>query len=81
MASKQNTLGPTSGIDNKNGMVNVLDSPLTNGNGIPTRQSQGIGDGRKENSMNQLPSNAEVIYPAKSNLMTGMSMNRGPGGK
>ncbi len=34
----------------------------------------------KQDSMNQLPSTAKVYKPAKSNLMTGMSQNRGPGG-
>lgn len=32
-------------------------------------------------SFNELPSNARVVKPAKSNLMTGASQNRGPGGK
>lgn len=80
MAKMQNTLSLTSGIDNKDGKVNVLvDKP--NPMGIPAGQAPGIGDGRRENSMNELPSIAEVVYSAKSDLMTGMSMNRGPGGK
>lgn len=51
-----------------------------NSMGIPDGQTPGIGKGNKEVSMNQLPSTAKVHYPAKSNLMTGMSQTRGPGG-
>lgn len=58
-------------------------SPETGGSnsmGIPDGQAPGFGKGNKEVSMNQLPANAKVIASAKSNLMTGMSQNRGPGG-
>lgn len=80
MAKMQNTLAMESGIDNKDGMVNVLSSGK-NSNGIPYGQSPGIGEGDRDTSMNSLPSNAAVVYSASSNLMTGMSMARGPGGK
>jgi hypothetical protein len=43
--------------------------------------SGGFGSGlSKQDSMNALPSTARVVKPASSNLMTGMSQNRGPGG-
>lgn len=59
--------------------VNALPSG-TNDMGIPHGQSPSFGKGNKEVSMNQLPSTARVIKPASSNLMTGMSQNRGAGG-
>ena len=59
--------------------VNVLPSG-TNGMGIPHGQSPGLGQGNKEASMNALTSNARVVKPASSNLMTGSSQNRGSGG-
>lgn len=52
----------------------------TNSMGIPDGQAPGFGKGNKEVSMNALPANAKVIKSAPSNLMTGMSQNRGPGG-
>jgi hypothetical protein len=42
--------------------------------------SGGVESFDKEESMNQLPSTARVVKAAKSNLMTGMSQTRGPGG-
>lgn len=48
--------------------------------GVPDGQTPGYGKGNKEVSMNQLPSNARVVKPASSNLMTGMSQSRGAGG-
>ena len=52
----------------------------TNELGVPDGQTPGLGKGNKEVSMNQLPSNARVVKPATSNLMTGMSQSRGAGG-
>jgi hypothetical protein len=52
----------------------------SNSMGIPDGQAPGFGRGNKEVSLNQLPSTARVLKAAKSNLMTGMSQNRGPGG-
>lgn len=60
--------------------VNVFSQNGTNSMGIPHGQSPSLGKGNKEVSMNQLPSTARVLKPAKSNLMTGMSQNRGAGG-
>lgn len=59
--------------------VNVFTN-RDNSMGIPAGQSPGFGDGNKEVSRNQLPSTARVVKPATSNLMTGMSQNRGSGG-
>ena len=52
----------------------------TNELGVPDGQTPSLGKGNKEESLNQLPSNARVVKAAKSNLMTGMSQSRGPGG-
>ena len=59
--------------------VNELPSG-TNSMGIPHGQSPGFGKGNKEVSGNALTSNARVLKPASSNLMAGMSQNRGSGG-
>lgn len=60
------------------GKVSYLATGETNG--VPDGQTPGMGKGNKEVSQNQLPANAKVIYCAPSNLMTGMSQSRGPGG-
>lgn len=60
--------------------VNVSAKGVNSALGVPHGQTPGLGVGNKEVSMNQLPSNARVVKSAKSNLMTGMSQNRGPGG-
>lgn len=78
MASK---LGLGKGMSTGGGKVNDLDENGTNSMGIPHRQTPGIGNGDKKNSLNQLPSTARVVKPASSNLMTGMSSSRGAGGK
>lgn len=60
--------------------VNTFNDSKTNEKGIPYAQTPGFGKGNKEVSLNQLPSNARVVKPATSNLMTGMSSSRGSGG-
>ena len=67
-------------VDTGAGKVNVYPDSKTNEIGVPYGQTPGLGKGNKEVSMNQLPANAKVIYCSKSDLMTGMSQNRGPGG-
>lgn len=74
------TKGLGAGFSNHGGMVNDLDESKVNALGVPYGQTPGLGGGNREVSMNELPSNAKVIASAKSNLMTGMSQNRGPGG-
>lgn len=68
------------GVSNHGGMVNDLDEGGSNSIGVPHGQTPGIGNGDKANSMNALPSAARVVKSAPSNLMTGMSQNRGSGG-
>lgn len=69
------------GVDGgDSGKVNMYNLAKKNSIGIPAGQAPGIDDGDKANSMNQLPSNAQVIKAAPSKLMTGMSQNRGSGG-
>lgn len=72
--------GLGAGFSNHGGVVNDLNEGGTNEIGVPYGQAPGLGRGNKEVSMNALPSNARVVKPAASNLMTGMSQNRGPGG-
>lgn len=74
------TKGLGSGFSNHGGVVNDLDEAKSNELGVPYGQTPGLGGGHKETSMNQLASNARVVLCAKSNLMTGSSQNRGPGG-
>jgi len=78
MANTNKSLG--SGFSNHSGKVNDLNESGSNELGVPYGQAPGLGRGNKEVSMNALPSNARVVKPAASNLMTGMSQNRGPGG-
>lgn len=69
------------GVDGGDGgKVNQYAFSKKNVNGIPSGQTPGIDTGDGRLSMNALPSNARVVKPAKSNLMTGMSQSRGPGG-
>jgi len=69
------------GVDGgDNGKVNYYNLSKTNSIGIPAGQAPGIDSGSKNLSMNQLPGNARVLKAATSNLMTGMSQNRGSGG-
>lgn len=68
------------GVDGGDGgKVNTY-SKSVNELGVPNGQTPGIGKGNRELSMNGLASNARVLKPAASNLMTGMSQSRGPGG-
>lgn len=69
------------GIAHTGGKVNKLSGDSSEAStGVPYGQVPGIGNGSKKNSMNQLPSTSRVVKPAPSNLMTGMSSNRGKGG-
>lgn len=74
------SVGLGKGISNHGGMVNDIDDGKTNAIGIPYGQAPGIGNGDGASSMNDLPSIAKVYKPATSNLMSGMSQNRGSGG-
>lgn len=67
-------------VDAGGGMVNKFPDQTTNEMKIPYGQTPGFQKGNKEVSMNQMPSTARVVKPATSNLMTGMSQNRGTGG-
>lgn len=72
----QETEGKGVGVGSKVNVFKNVDNEI----GIPAGQSPGFAKGNKEISLNQLPSNARVLKPATSDLMTGMSQNRGPGG-
>ena len=59
--------------------VNKLPAGV-NAMGIPHSQTPSIGNGKKVNSFNQLPSTARVVKSDKSNFMVSMSSFRGAGG-